>query len=105
MPDHHRQLSRGRDRRSRRTPISLDTSEERPQRTWRRLRGPRRLDKHLARVRVSLLADPSMACGAIAGLANLRRQPEVGTQLLWRLEPRDVADGGQDGRCDDWPDP
>jgi IS66 Orf2 like protein len=96
MPDHHCQLSRGRDRRSWRTPISLDPLKERPQRTWRRLCGPRRLDEHLAGVRVSLLADPSVARAAIAGLANLRRQSEVATQLIRRVEPRDIADGGQD---------
>ena len=56
-------------------------------------------------MRVSLLADPSVTRRAIAGLANLRRQSEVGTQLLWGLEPRDVANGSQDRRCDDWPDP
>ena len=104
MPDHHCQFSRGCDRRRGRTPISLDPLKERLQRTWRRLRGPRRLDKHLAGVRVSLLADPSVARRAIAGLANLRRQSEIATQLLRRLEPRDIADRGQDGQCDDWPD-
>ena len=63
------------------------------------LRGPRRLDKHLAGVRISLLADSSVARRAIAGLATLRRQSEVATQLLRRLEPRDIADRGQDGRA------
>src|ERR1700677_995938 len=97
MPDHHRQLSRGRDGRCGCAPIPLDPLKERPQRTWRRLCGPRRLDKHLAGVRVSLLADSSVALRAIAGLANLRRQSEVAAQLLWCLEPRDIADLGSDG--------
>jgi hypothetical protein len=57
MPDHHCQLSRGCDGRRGRTPISLDPLKERLQRTWRRLRGPRRLDKHLVGVRVSLLGE------------------------------------------------
>ena len=71
MPDHHCQLSRGCDGRRGRAPIPLDPVKERPQRTWRRLRGPRRLDKHLAGVRVSLLAGWPVARRAIARLANL----------------------------------
>jgi hypothetical protein len=105
MPDHYCQLSRGCDGGRRRASIPLDPLKEGSQRTWRRLRRPRRLHEHLASMGISLLADPSVTRRPIAGLANLGRQSEVTTQLRRRLEARDITDGGQDGRGDHRPDP
>ena len=69
-----------------------DADEEGAQRTRRFRRGPGRLNQHGAGMAAAGLADPAMAGGSQAGLADAWVQPEIAHQFLRRLEPLDAAD-------------
>jgi len=69
-----------------------DPDEEGVQRSGRLGGRPGGLDQHRPGVTAPDFADPPVMGSTEARLADARVEPEVAHQLLWALEPADVAD-------------
>ncbi len=96
VPGQHRHLPGGRDDRGLESAARLDALVERPQRAGRPARGPGRLDQDSADLGPAGFADPAVDRGGVAGLADLRVQPDIGDQPIRVGEPGEVADRSHD---------
>jgi len=92
MPAEHSELASHGYRGDLMSAPGADSHEKSMQWTGRFGRCPGGLDQHRARVATANLADATVMGNSESRLPHPRVQPEIAHQLLWAVEPADIAD-------------